>query len=69
MTEMKREMESEKREKQQIQAEIATLRDQYEKDLATIDQQAKGVVSPGQAGARAGWGGVGREGTGSSRAG
>ena len=48
MDEMKQEMETEKKEKQQIQADMAALREQYERDLASIDQQAKFVMSPGQ---------------------
>ena len=41
-------METEKKEKQQIQADMVALREQYEKDLASIDQQAKRASSPGQ---------------------
>ena len=48
MEEMQNKMESEKKEKEQIQADMQTLREQYERDLASIDQQAKYVKSPGQ---------------------
>ena len=45
---MQRKMDTEKKEKEQIQADMAALREQYERDLASIDQQAKYVKSPGQ---------------------
>ena len=48
MEEMKTEMETEKREKQRIQADMVALREQYDRDIASIDQQAKSVMSPGQ---------------------
>ena len=48
MEEMQRKMDTEKKEKEQIQADMAVLREQYERDLASIDQQAKYVKSPGQ---------------------
>ena len=48
MEEMQRKMDTEKKEKEQIQADMAMLREQFERDLASIDQQAKYVKSPGQ---------------------
>ena len=48
MANMKKEFEDMKISKQMLQEEMAVLRNHYEKEIASVDEKAASIPSPGQ---------------------